>query len=57
MRRLEIGDRHSRINLRGLNRDMSQHFLQMPDRRASAQHARRATVPRNKWDPRNGART
>ena len=44
MRRLEIGNRHSCINLRGLDRGMPEHFLQMPDRRARAQHVRRAAM-------------
>jgi hypothetical protein len=29
---LEIGDGHTRVDLRGLNRRVTQHFLQMPDR-------------------------
>jgi hypothetical protein len=36
MHRLEIGDGHPRIDLRGLDRGMTQHFLQMTDRCASA---------------------
>ena len=48
MYRLEIGDGHSGLNLRGLNRGMTQHFLQMPDGCASTQHVRRTTMA-NVW--------
>lgn len=44
MHRLEIGDGHSGIDLRGLDRGMARHFMKMPDRRASSQNVRRATV-------------
>lgn len=44
MYRLEIGDSHPRIDLRGFNGRMAQHLLQMPDRRARPQHMGRTAV-------------
>jgi hypothetical protein len=45
----EIVDGDPRIDLRGFQRGVAEHFLQLPDRRAVPEHVGGAAAAESKW--------